>query len=291
MLRKLPLTNLTATSTLLLLVGAQQLGSTTGLTKIWSDDFCGSPGEGIDTNEWRYVTDISVNNEAQTYTTTCRNVQLSGGCTLQLVPWWEGDRWTSGRIEGQRAFTPADRGVTLIEARIRFGKNEPGLKQGIWPAFWLLGESIRQGVDWPMCGEIDILETVNGEPVGHGTVHCDKLGSGVCGTPEGIGNSTALSGWGWHNWSVQIDRRELDWQRQSITWLKDGVQFHQVRGARIGKEDVWASLAHSPMNIILNVAVGGNWVSFREERSAPSHADHNPSPGPRMRTPSVVTAV
>jgi beta-glucanase (GH16 family) len=267
MLHKLSMTTLAALSTLLLLGRADNLGRATGLNKVWSHDFCGAAGRGADTNEWRYVTEISVNNEVQKYTESCRNVQLSGGCTLQLVPLWEGDRWTSGRLEGIRAFTTADRGVTLIEARIRFGKNDPSRKQGIWPAFWLLGESIRHGVDWPMCGEIDIMETVNGEPLGYGTVHCE----GGCGTPQGIGNSTPFSDGDWHVWSVQIDRRELDWRKQSIIWLKDDVEFHQVRGARIGKEDVWASLAHSPMNIILNVAVGGNWVSFREESSAPSH--------------------
>jgi hypothetical protein len=35
--------------------------------------------------------------------------------------------------------------------------------------------------------------------------------------------------------------------------------FHQMSGAEIGDQGVWGTLAHSPMFVILNVAVGGNW--------------------------------
>lgn len=38
-------------------------------------------------------------------------------------------------------------------------------------------------------------------------------------------------------------------------------QFHQIRGDQINDEQVWASLAAKPLFFILNVAVGGNWVS------------------------------
>ncbi len=32
--------------------------------------------------------------------------------------------------------------------------------QGFWPAVWLLGNNITM-VDWPACGEMDVLERVN----------------------------------------------------------------------------------------------------------------------------------
>jgi hypothetical protein len=41
----------------------------------------------------------------------------------------------------------------------------------------------------------------------------------------------------------------------------DGTQFHQITGSRINNQAVWNSLCHSPMYFLLNVAVGGSWVS------------------------------
>ena len=35
--------------------------------------------------------------------------------------------------------------------------------QGMWPAFWLLGENIG-AVGWPECGEIDIMENIGKNP-------------------------------------------------------------------------------------------------------------------------------
>jgi hypothetical protein len=42
----------------------------------------------------------------------------------------------------------------------------------------------------------------------------------------------------------------------------DSKQYHQVTGARIGNINVWKSLAEMLLFFILNVAVGGGWVSF-----------------------------
>ena len=43
--------------------------------------------------------------------------------------------------------------------------------QGIWPAFWMLGNNIGI-VGWPNSGEIDIMENIGREPnTVHGTIH------------------------------------------------------------------------------------------------------------------------
>ena len=51
--------------------------------------------------------------------------------------------------------------------------------QGIWPAFWMLGQDIGT-VGWPTCGEIDIMENVGFEP---GKVHGSMHGPGYFGAP------------------------------------------------------------------------------------------------------------
>ncbi|KAH8168658.1 glycosyl hydrolases family 16 domain-containing protein [Sarocladium implicatum] len=232
-----------------------------GFTRLWQETFSGSAGSRPNGNNWNIIQgDLGVNNELQIYTSSSRNLQLSGGSTLQVVPWRDGSAakgWTSGRVESRYVFTPGQGEITRAEAQIRFGSGSS--KQGIWPAFWQLGESIRHGVGWPACGEIDILETVNGILTGHGTVHCDVYPGGACNEPNGIGGSVGIPDQSWHTWRVDYDRRSSNFRDQSITWYMDGRQFHQVTGARINNAGVWAALAQSPVFFILNVAVGGNW--------------------------------
>jgi beta-glucanase (GH16 family) len=144
-----------------------------------------------------------------------------------------------------------------IEAAVRFGWNPKSNKRGIWPAFWTMGDSIRHGTPWPQCGELDIMEQLNGEPVAHGTAHCGVVPGGPCNEQTGITATTPIVDDAFHVWAVRIDRRNADWTQQVITWFRDGQQFHSITGARIGDQAVWSTLAHSPLYIIFNVAVGG----------------------------------
>lgn len=133
--------------------------SYSGYTLQWSDSFAGSSATLPNSNNWNIITgNLGVNGELETYTSSTANVQLSGGSTLQLVPWKDSSvsgGWTSGRIESKYTFTPSAGKVTIAEANIRFGSNPTSNKQGIWPAFWILGSSIRSGTGWPQCGELD----------------------------------------------------------------------------------------------------------------------------------------
>ncbi|KAH9890184.1 family 16 glycosyl hydrolase [Xylariomycetidae sp. FL2044] len=231
-----------------------------GYSKQWVETFDGASGQVVNTGNWNIITGISVNNEWQQCTLEQTSIFLSGGSTLQIVPQLSSSgQWTSGRVESKYTFTPTAGRATMAEAKIRFGDNAIGNKQGIWPAFWTLGASIRSGTGWPACGELDILETVNGQLTGYGTIHCDQTPGGACNEPSGIGGSTAIPDQGWHSWRIVWDRRASVWTAETITWYRDGVLFHQVTGARVGNQAVWNTLAASPLYFILNVAVGGDW--------------------------------
>jgi beta-glucanase (GH16 family) len=65
-----------------------------------------------------------------------------------------------------------------------------------------------------------------------------------------------------HVYRVEIDRKSSNWRDQSITWFMDGKQVQRVTGNQINNQGVWTNIAQSPLYIILNVAMGGNWVSF-----------------------------
>ncbi|KAK7420739.1 hypothetical protein QQX98_002541 [Neonectria punicea] len=244
----------------------------TGLGVLWQDNFAGTGGTLPDTGRWNIIEGyLNVNAELEVYTRSTRNLQRSGGNTLQLVPWRDSSvstGWTSGRVESRYVFTPTAGRITRAEAVIRFGDNAIANKQGIWPAFWMLGNALRTGGSWPSCGELDAMETVNGQLTGYGTAHCDVYPGGICNEGTGIGGTIGIPDQGWHTWRVEFDRTRGSWQQETITWYMDGRQFHQITGSRINNERVWATLCHSPLYFILNVAVGGSWPGYPNGNTA-----------------------
>lgn len=237
-----------------------------GYNSIWSSEFLYPAGQLPNSETWNYITGyLGVNGEWEEYTTSSANIQCSGGQTLQIVPWKDSTTeygWTSGRIESKYTFTPTAGKVTRVEADIRFGTNDIANKQGIWPAFWMLGDSLRHGGGWPACGEVDVLETIDGILTGYGTAHCGTYPGGVCNEPNGIQGHIAIPDQSWHVWRVEWDRTSNNWATETIKWSMDGNVFQTLTGSQLGESD-WTALAHSPMYVILNVAVGGSWVSLR----------------------------
>ncbi|WP_209329947.1 family 16 glycosylhydrolase [Lunatimonas salinarum] len=123
--------------------------------------------------------------------------------------------------------------------------------QGIWPAIWMLGESITE-VSWPACGEIDIMEMVGGNASGrddtvHGTVHWDNNGSySYRGGKKTLPDGAKLAD-NFHVYSVI-------WDESKITWLLDDEVYHEQDISPDSMDEFRA-----PFFFILNVAVGGNW--------------------------------
>ncbi|GAP85775.1 putative glycoside hydrolase family 16 protein [Rosellinia necatrix] len=231
-----------------------------GMTLTWFDAFEGPAGSAPDGEAWNIMDNINTNNEVQEYTRSNKNLQISGGGTVQFVPRKSGGgQWTSGRIESKASWTPRAGGVMMASASILVGSNPQANKQGVWPAFWLLGDAIRQGTPWPACGEIDVFEQVNGVATGHGTLHCGADQGGPCRETTGRSGTVPMPLDGFHTWSVRIDLTSADWRAQTISFQVDGATYYTVSGADLGDGPVWSTLAHSPMYMIFNVAVGGDW--------------------------------
>lgn len=236
-----------------------------GYSLLWTDAFSGSAGSSPSTSNWNIITGyLGVNSELEEYTSSNANLQVSGGSTLQIVPWTDSSTtygWTSARVESVDSWTPADGVITRIEAEIDFGTNAISTKEGFWPAFWLLAESYRTGAEsWPACGELDILETIDGVLTGYGTAHCGS----ECNdddADEGLQASITIPDQSWHTWRLEWDRTSGNWETETIEWSMDGTVFHTLTGSSFD-QSVWANLAHSPYYIILNMAVGGSWVSL-----------------------------
>ncbi|KAK0643725.1 concanavalin A-like lectin/glucanase domain-containing protein [Cercophora newfieldiana] len=201
-----------------------------GFSLVWSEDFAGADDAILPNQKvWNIIdADLDVNAELEVSESRC---------------------WSSGRIESKYSFTPEAGKRTVVEAYIRFGNNSADTKQGI-----------RHGVQWPGCGELDILEILNSQSIGRGTAHCDVPQKGRCNEPVGLNSSVVVMNQGWCVPRLIPTRPRMGRSVQPthvITWHMNEKQFHRVTGDQIGDSGVWSTLAQTPMFFILNVAVSG----------------------------------
>lgn len=146
----------------------------------------------------------------------------------------------------------------------------PGMIDGAWPAFWMLGTSITQ-IDWPRCGESDIMEQINGEDGGkgednsvqYGTLHYNNLGMNSTKIQDGSigGTIRAKPGhyWGneWHVYSAQ-------WTETTYTFFVDDLAYKTINlTSHIGFDAFRDS--ENPFYFVVNLALGGNWPAHRPD--------------------------
>jgi len=225
-------------------------GNPAGWTLVWSDEF-NDPTGAVDSTTWSF--DLGGkgwgNNELETYTSRKENAHLQDGSLVinAIKETFTGDDNTTRNYTSARLLTKHKFSQTYgrFEARIKipFG-------QGIWPAFWMLGDNIDT-VHWPNCGEIDIMENIGREPsVVHGTFH----GPGYSGG-KGIGAAYTLTGG--RKFSDDFHTFAVEWEPSAIRFYVDGNLYQTRTPADLPAGTSWA-FDHS-FFIILNVAVGGGW--------------------------------
>lgn len=211
---------------------------------VWQDEFDGSASQLPDTTRWGF--DIGSgwgNNQLEYDTDRAENVSLNGNGNLAIVARKEsylGFPYTSARINTRGLFEQA---YGRFEARIRMPWG-----QGIWPAFWLLGAN-EGDVGWPACGEIDIMEYRGQEPFRvHGSVH----GPGYSGTKPIT-----------DHYDLYNDRFDMDFHIFAVEWGVDDIKWYvdEILYQTVTPGDVTGPWVFDhPFYIILNLAVGGNYV-------------------------------
>lgn len=201
---------------------------------VWQDEFT----NGI-SSDWNFEVNGNGggNNELQFYRQENASVQNGNLVITAKQENFNGKAYTSARMttQGKKYWK-----YGKIEARIA----SPSI-QGIWPAFWMLGESIGS-VGWPKCGEIDIFEHVNTGNTNYGTIHWNSDAN----THVDYGSNTQV------NDITQYHTYAVEWDANLIKWYVDGVKYHE---ANIAGGINSTSEFHENFFIILNVAVGGNW--------------------------------
>jgi len=169
---------------------------------------------------------------------------------------------TSGRVNtlGKMTYT-----YGRIDARIKF----PKTANGLWPAFWQMGNNFSE-VGWPRCGETDIIELGNS--------------NGFNGTQDRYFNGAMHVGSAWN--SVWSDAQAVTWHYSvedtfhivTMIWTPTSVDMymdkdaHPEYGAYFHADlepndnaDYNRQLVFGKPNfIIANLAVGGNFPQIWE---------------------------
>ncbi|HKB56797.1 MAG TPA: glycoside hydrolase family 16 protein [Lacunisphaera sp.] len=228
---------------------------TSASTPVWQDEFNQAVGTGPDPAKWTHDLGNTGwgNKELQTYTASRENSfvvddpEATDGRALVLKAMrTSAGGYTSARLKTLGKFAT---GYGRIEARLKLPRG-----QGIWPAFWMLGDRIDK-VPWPACGEIDVVELIGHKP---GTLHGTLHGPGYSGQ-HGLTKSTVLSNNA--DFADAYHVFAVDWRPGRIDWLLDGKIYHTRTPADLPAGAKWVFDDNSCF-LLLNLAVGGLWPGY-----------------------------
>jgi beta-glucanase (GH16 family) len=222
------------------------------LSLIWADEFS---GVSLDTTKWNYDTGYGNNgwgnDEWQLYTSSSNNVTVENG---NLVITARCDSGNCGKRDGT---TTSARITTKGKFYTKYGSIQARIKipggKGTWPAFWMLGTNIDI-VDWPKCGEIDILEVTKydaADKTTHTTIHWYD---------QTLVNNIA-KGWTYFTGSKTFAESlsndyhiyEVDWNADRIIGKIDGSTYYTKVIDPATMEEFLRNFY-----LLFNVAVGGN---------------------------------
>lgn len=222
---------------------------------VWSDEFDGNGA--IDGTKWFQQTigpngGKWYNGELQHYTDRTENANVSDGF-LNIIAKKENFtqngvalNYTSARLNSKYAFT---HGRVDVRAKLPFGN-------GTWPAIWTLGKNVNeqgaywyeQGfgtINWPACGEIDIME--------HG-LHATNQVSSALHTPSSSGNTINTSTIALANVAEDFHVYSMNWSPNQITFMIDGVGYYTYKPST-KNDSTWPF--DKEQFLLLNIAMGG----------------------------------
>jgi beta-glucanase (GH16 family) len=221
-------------------------------TLSWSDEFNGPDGSSPDATKWTYEKGGNGwgNKELEYYTSRAQNVQVQGGnlvITALRETYTGADgvtrNYTSARLKTQGLFSQT---YGRFEARIKVPAG-----QGMWPAFWMLGNNIRPA-GWPACGEIDIMENIGKEP---GTVHGSMHGPSTTGHTSDLTAPFRLPAG--QSFSDDFHIYAAEWEPGTVRFYVDTNLYATFSSSQWPAGGKW--VFDQPYFVLLNLAVGGDW--------------------------------
>jgi beta-glucanase (GH16 family) len=231
-------------------------------TLVWSDEFSNSAGSDAqpDPTVWTYDTGAGGwgNGELENYCAWNSSVSPCSTASPSAYVGTDGylhivaqqpsaGVYTSARLKSQGLFS-------FQYGRIEVRAQVPE-EQGLWPAFWLLGNSIATA-NWPACGEMDVLERVNAATNpdwNEGSIH----GTGFTGSNLGTmyDFSSGQTAAGWHTYG-------MTWSKNSVSYYIDdpSTPYATYTASNLSglSGAVWPFDSGANF-LVINLTVGGSW--------------------------------
>ena len=216
----------------------------------WSDEF-----DGKELNRKNWTAEIGTgwngwgNGEVQSYTDRKKNLDVKDGKLVitALRESYGTSQFTSARIksQGKKNFK-----YGKIEAKI---KVEGGNQRACWPAFWMMGDVPYQ---WPVCGELDIMEHANDREYASGAIHWMALEDSMMWSGMFDGRVHKYS----HNKTNGIN----GWHTYGIVWTKDSIQWYVDDEIYfdVTVQDSIAGTFREKFYFLLNLALSGKGTGY-----------------------------
>ena len=235
------------------------------LKLLWSDEFNGKKGARPSAKVWSAEIGGGGwgNSERQYYTDKSANASMDGAGRLIITADRISNEYAEqiGTVPGTEDILNRCSECQFTSARLKtarklsfiYGRVEARIKMpvgvGTWPAFWMLGGDLLDGVPWPECGEIDIMEF-------RGDIS-DRATHALHGptTPKGSGLGAAFLSYeplsnGFHTYAIE-------WKKDRIDFIVDGRVNGTFSVADTGRRG-W--VYNEEFFLILNLAMGGTYA-------------------------------
>lgn len=144
---------------------------------------------------------------------------------------------------------------TFMDGRLEIKAKLNGAK-GAWPAFWML----PQEGQWPMGGEIDIMERLNHDSIAYQTVHSHyTYDLGFKDTPP-HGSTGPIHPEDYNIYAVEL-------YADSLCFFINDV--HTFTYPRIETEQEGQFPFHQPFYLLVDMQLGGSWVGTVDPAEVP----------------------
>lgn len=220
---------------------------------VWQDEF-----NSLNSNTWIHEIGTGENgwgnNEQETYTDSPLNSFVENSvlniCASRIPNSTDRIKYTSARLKTQG-------NVSILFGKIEARMKLPRRGQGVWPAFWMLGESIEQK-GWPYCGEIDIMEWKGSQP------------NSVISTSHWNGNAYSYEHCNYGNTLDLEFPLDEDFYTYGVEWTPKFLEYYiidsnsqkhtiNIIDISVGTDENGLSCFHRPAFILLNLAMGGQF--------------------------------